>query len=83
MRIVIVRWWDAVGTAEWTVKEEAKDTGLSEALTIGHLLYEDTERIVICHSLTEDLVNGVFAIPMGCVFEIERVSDFTSTKEGR
>lgn len=72
--IATVSWWDSSTIDEWMPRDEAIKELCSPVETIGYLLEENVERLILCHSKAEDgTVCGVIVIPRGCVFDIVKL----------
>lgn len=68
---VTIRWWDAKGSISWMSVEEAKAETCAPCETVGWLLEQNSEYLVIAHTKSDEQVYGVFTIPASCVTEIE------------
>lgn len=63
MIIAVVHWIDAHTIDEWTGLEDIKKQGLSECKSVGILLYEDKEKVIITHTVGETDSCGNIVIP--------------------
>jgi hypothetical protein len=74
--IVHVTWLDAchISPGEWSGLEEVKKTGLAKVETIGMLLHDGKNFVVIGHSFSEgEDVGGGFVIPRGSIVKMRMV----------
>jgi hypothetical protein len=79
-RLVIITWRDVLACSGW---EKAKDVECPEILTVGWLIYEDTETIKLASTLDykdfsgegeePPVPYGITAFPRGCVEKIQEV----------
>jgi len=65
MKIVFVVWLDAASNDSWTATEGAMEQQLHEIHTVGHLISENEQKIVVGLSkdLIGDSVSNYIAIP--------------------
>lgn len=71
MKAVFIIWLDAASNDEWTATEGAMEQGLHEIHTVGHLISEDHQKIVLGLSkdITGDSVSNYIAIPKAWIKE--------------
>ncbi len=84
LRVVLVDWLDSAGQAHWISESRAKEMNLSHCTSVGFLMRDDAEQLVLAQSIDppgigEELmnVNHVLAIPkiaVTYVCEIYKVS---------
>ena len=51
---VELEWLDTTANDEWNTIEDCKQKELTLVKTIGYLLRETDEKVVVCHSYTDD-----------------------------
>ncbi len=69
-KVVQVIWKDAECVAAWTKLEDVKKAKLPVITTIGYLVYQDSERLVVASTISDDEVNASMSIPAAWVVEI-------------
>jgi hypothetical protein len=70
-RIVEVEWTDVSTTHGWHKKDQ--ESGLSPCLSVGYLVEENDEYLVLAESLDESVVpDGVTSNNLGCTTSIPR-----------
>jgi len=73
MRMVMVSWVDSSAVPQiWEYRDEYDDS-LVEEHSVGYLISDDDEKVVICQSYSEHQYGQVFRIPRGCVTEINEL----------
>ena len=70
MKLVAVKWEDIVVQNGWADLEELKDLLPHEVTSIGFVIYQDDDRIILVHGLSATQGNPASVIPMGCVLSI-------------
>ena len=73
LKIVKVKWVDAVNYQGWQDKEKYKDR-LTAAVTVGFLFKKTKRRIVIVGNVGESQISGMVVIPSGWVKSIKYLS---------
>jgi hypothetical protein len=83
MKIVKVSWLDIVTISERVPIEIAKESDLAECETVGFLIFEDENKIIVAHSIqripqdttntTYESVSEYSVIPRGCIIEIKEI----------
>ena len=77
MKAVLVKWNDITCYADRKTLQEAVRAKLTPAETIGELIFEDKQMVVVAHNIfhipeTEPYVSEFTAIPKGCITKIVR-----------
>lgn len=67
MRIVRVKWLDALAVAGWTHVEEP--LARQECVTVGFLVAEDADHVMIAGTYGEGYYNGAMMVPKGMIIE--------------
>lgn len=79
MRIVEVDWLDHCEDGPtWVPYDDAMDAKLARCHTVGYLVHEDDERIVVCSSWVDDddeTVSRPFVIARACVTRFEVIRE--------
>ena len=75
MKIVKVKWMDSTSQSGGWTDEDPKDMEPMKLMTVGFLLFEDEQRIVISHSIADntDMRYAMFTIPKGMIYEYSEV----------
>ena len=74
--IVEVRWCDSmVDTRQWLTEDEAKEAWFSQCVSVGKLLDDSPERIILAAHFGRDGedVGGVICIPKACVTHVREL----------
>jgi len=75
MNIVSVKWIDIMTYSERTPLSVAKESKFAMCETVGYLVYEDSSKIILAHSIQnipdcpEPFVSDYTVIPDGCIIE--------------
>jgi hypothetical protein len=73
LKMVLVSWVDSSAIAGiWEYRDDFDDT-LVEEKSVGFLISDDDEKVVICQSYSEHQYGQIFRIPRGCVKEINEL----------
>jgi hypothetical protein len=68
MKFVEVRWMDIAGYPGWHNEDDKPETYEPMRCTsVGYLLYESKDRVVLCGSLGPEKFCDITVIPAGCV----------------
>lgn len=76
LKFVQIKWRDAAWIGGWRGKKSVKDfitKALTPGETGGYLLHEGKDRVVICHTVFDNQVIGVFEIPRGCITSMKTI----------
>jgi hypothetical protein len=75
IQTVAVLWTDATSHDRWEDIDEAKKLELAKINTLGTMIYEDAEKIIVALSIDEDLeqVSQTLAIPKAWIQRIRRI----------
>jgi len=75
MEIVEVEWTDAGTNAHETTLEEAKEGSIVQALTVGYLVKEDEEQVVLLMTQFPEIQDVKFRweIPRSCIKSIRKL----------
>lgn len=75
MKAVLITWYDAVSSDEWTEVSEAKTQELATVRTLGWLVDEDERRIIVAPSwdVDNDNVATYWTIPKTWLLEIQDI----------
>jgi len=71
--LLIVKWLDHCGSTEWTTREAAAKTKVPVATTIGWLVFQDDDKLILSNSNVDDDIGGVDVIIQSCITEIEEI----------
>jgi len=75
--IVRVTWIDSytIDNGAWIDEEEIDSSGDGHIETVGHYLEKSQTQLILCQSYYrgQDVVQGGFSIPLGCIKEIEKL----------
>lgn len=69
MKRVEVLWYDAFTSDGWEGLDNVVDNHKGPLLckTVGWLLHEDEESLLICHTFNQQATMGILHIPIGCI----------------
>ncbi len=67
MKIVMVEWDDSYTELGWMSKDNYELLTVAHPVSIGILVKEDDECIVLVQSMSGDQYTGSIAIPKGCI----------------
>jgi len=68
MKILYVKWVDALSSVGWEeIDPVVKQFGAVECESIGYLLHEDDEQIILAATVSEKESNSRIAIPKGWI----------------
>lgn len=71
--VITIRWVDPSGEMEWKDKEEARKSKVEEIESLGYLLYEDAEKVIISmEDPKQGDTNTRGIIPKICIKEIKQ-----------
>lgn len=73
MKIVIVEWEDSFSVAGWHDREEMKEQNPSKCVSVGVLLNETSEKLVVCPNLSHFNVADIMSIPKKCVTKLRQL----------
>jgi hypothetical protein len=75
MKIVEIQWVDS--TAEVDVWEQKDDYSreLEPIKTIGYLIEQDKDKVIICQSVSDSQYGQTFRIPKGCIKKIKTIKE--------
>ena len=74
MKIVEVTWVDSrMSEKSWHCEDEAKCWEVSNCRSVGFLLADDEEKIVLAMCWGDANVNGVLAIPKVCIKNVKEL----------
>jgi hypothetical protein len=64
IKITLVIWYDAVAENGWTSQEDArKNCKLDKCISVGHLVDQNKERILLACTKSDDEYNAMINIP--------------------
>lgn len=73
MKAILVKWVDAAHVGGWRSLKAAQefiDNELNAVESVGMLMHEDEEKIVLIQTHGQNEVMGLFEIPKGCIKSI-------------
>ncbi len=73
MKVVSVKWIDSRMDDCWQGAEEAKGFNPELACSVGFLLCEDEEKVVLVQTFGKDNVQGLIAIPKVCIKDMKEM----------
>lgn len=74
MKMVLIEWVDSNILHGWITIEDAKRANIALSQSVGFLLWEDNEKVIIVFSKSDsDSVLEVKAIPRGCIKSIKEL----------
>lgn len=76
LKFVQIKWRDAASLGGWRGKKAVKHfitKILSAGETGGYLLYEGKDKVVVCQTVFDNQVIGLFEIPRGCVMSMKTI----------
>ena len=73
-RLVIVSWWDIVGTGRWD-DHEPVDLDPILCHTVGWLACRNDTKVVVTSTYTTEGTGGSTAIPTGCVESVKELNE--------
>ena len=69
-----IEWWDACTEHGWMDLEELnKDNNLTKCVTLGFIVKESKQAIVVSHTIAEDGFNSYISIPAKWVIVKKRI----------
>jgi hypothetical protein len=73
MQPVLVRWLDIVVENGWTDITTAVTHRPDAVETLGFIVYEDADRLVLAQSVSGHQVNPYTVIPTGCIASVTKL----------
>lgn len=72
MRKVTVKWVDSKSYGnEWLDKEDIDKLDVVHCESVGFIVKEDKDKILLAQSYGGEFYHGLMAIPKGCILEIK------------
>jgi len=68
-KMLYIEWVDSLGQSHWQFKSDIEERSVTKVITVGIVVHEDKEQLVIAHSqsLDTDEWNSAIHIPKCCI----------------